>query len=319
MRRAIAEEQTAAKAAGRPPVIEVGIVTIAEQLLAGVREAVWLDRAEAAVNALETISLRDLRAAVAGAAPRDDAGRELLRQLREAQDARLNKLRTTWNEEVQRAITEGRILQALRLSARLPEPSARFPAALVEPLSEAASAALTPDVPAERWIALLEAAVASPVRRIIKPVGFPRDDGNGVRQAAAAAAGRIPALATLLGLPMPPPPGPPGARSSGSHRPPPPRTARTGLPIPPPPVKGTTAATAQPAEAPTAEAPTAEAPATESKTEVVAVEPEEAASNTGERSSAEEVLSAGPIVTIEDPIVIEEPSPDESAAGVELD
>jgi hypothetical protein len=234
VRRALAEEQSAAKAAGRPPIAEEGIVAIAEQLVGSVREAVWLDRAEAAVKQLETISLRDLRAVVTGAAARDDAGRGLLQQLRAAHDERLTKLRTAWADEIERALAEGRVLQALRLSGRLPEPSARFPAALVEPLAAAASTALSADTPPERWTALLEAAVASPVRRMIKPAGVPVDESGSVRQAAAAAAGRIPALAPLIGLPMPPPPGPPGAKPVAPRRAPRPRPAGQA-PIPPPP------------------------------------------------------------------------------------
>jgi hypothetical protein len=255
VRRALAEEQTAAKAAGRPPVAEEGIVLIAEQLLKPVREAVWLDRAEAAVAQLDSISLRDLRATVVGAAPRDDAGRELLNQLRTAHDDRLLKLRTSWAEEIQKSIDEGRVLQALRLSGRLPEPSARFPAGLVEPLAAAASAALNAETPPDRWIALLEASSASPVRRMIKPVGLPTGDAASVRQAASAAAGKIPALASLLGLSMPPPPGPPGARPPAprkvqrAHGPNP----RARIPPPPPrpavdaaeETRGTTAATVE--------------------------------------------------------------------------
>ncbi len=237
VRRAVAEEQGAARAAGRPVVEEAGILAIAEALLPQVREAVWLDRAEAAVAKLETISLRDLRAAVVGAAPRDDRARDLLRQLREAYDARLAKLRATWAEDISRALAEGRVLQALRLSSRLPEPSARFPAALVEPLATAASAALAPDAPPDRWTALLEAAANAPVRRIIKPAGLPGGD-PAVRQAASAAAGRIPALAALLGLPMPPPPGPPGRKDPAPRRTPRSRPAGeppAPAPIPPPP------------------------------------------------------------------------------------
>jgi hypothetical protein len=270
VRRALAEEQTAAKAAGRPPVAEAGIVAIAEQLVGVVREAVWLDRAEAAVKQLETISLRDLRAVVAGAAPRDDEGRGMLQQLRVAHDARLTKLRTSWAEEIERALSEGRILQALRLSGRLPEPSARFPAALVEPLSSAASAALSADTPAERWIALLEAAVASPVRRMIKPAGLPADDSGTLRQAAAAAAGRIPALAPLLGLPMPPPPGPPGAKPVAPRRPAKPHSGRAPIPPPPPaartaaPDRPATEAAPAPADAVTSGPAPEEAPAPES-------------------------------------------------------
>jgi hypothetical protein len=220
LRRAIAEEEASAKAAGRPPLNSEAIIAVAEQLLTPVREATWLDRAEAAVGSLDHITVRDLRASVAGAAPRDDHGREILNTLRSALDERLTKLRTAWEHEIVHALEEKRVLHALRLSARPPDQSARLPATLVGPLAEAASAALAPSVQVERWLALLEAALATPVRRSIKPVGLPEDPSGAVRQAAAAAAGRIPALSKLLGLAMPPPPRPlPRALQAAAQRP----------------------------------------------------------------------------------------------------
>ena len=225
VRRAVADEQTAAASAGRAAVNADAIIALAEQLLAGVREATWLDRAEAAVAMLETISLRDLRASVAGAAPRDGHGRELQHQLRQALDERLKSLRENWEKEIAHALEEKRVLHALRLSARPAEPSARFPASLVEPLADAAGSALAPTVQLDRWLALLEAAAASPVRRLIKPVGIPEDSTGAARQAATIAAGRIPALSKLLGLPMPPPPRPMPRPSKPQGRPAPQRVA----------------------------------------------------------------------------------------------
>ncbi len=206
VRRALAEERAAATAQGLPGAAGDAIVTLAEQLLPAVREATWLDRAEAAERIIDEISLRDLRAAVAGAAPRDEHGRELLRQLRQALEQRITRLREAWERDMTHALEENRVLQALRLSARPPEPNTRFPAALVNRLAEAGGAAMTATTSVERWLALLEAASASPVRRLVKPAGVPEDAG--LRKAAAQAAGRIPALAPLLGLSMPPPPRP---------------------------------------------------------------------------------------------------------------
>jgi len=268
VRRALAAEQDAARAAGRPPVGGEAIIALAEQLLPRVHEATWLDRAESAVEQLGTLSLRDLRATIAGAAPRDDAGRELLRQLRNAYDERLAKLRTTWESEIAHALEEGRVLQALRLSARLPEPSARFPAALVQPLAEAASTSLTDKTTPDRWIALLEAAAGSPVRRLVKPAGLPEDPSGTVRQAATVAAGSVPALAALLGLAMPPPPRPaPGAPSRPTTTTRPPRARRPAgsgaprrdsRPIPPPPVEVPSAADSVPSASATLETPASE-------------------------------------------------------------
>src|SRR5579863_219014 len=154
VRKAIAEERASAAASGRPEASGQAVVELAEQLLPGVRRAVWLDRAEAAVEHLDTISLRDLRAAVVGGTPRDDHGRELLGKLREALQARVEKQRTEWEADISRALGEQRVLHALRLSSRAPDPGARVSVALVQPLAEAAGASLSQATSPERWLAL---------------------------------------------------------------------------------------------------------------------------------------------------------------------
>ena len=195
------------------------------------KQAIWLDRAEAAVAQLEQISLRDLRTTVAAAAPRDEAARELDRKLREELDRRVKKLRASWEEQITHALEEGRVLQALRFSAQPPEPTARFPAGLVERLAASAGAAMTASTPIERWLALLDAAAASPIRRQIHPEGLPEDPSGEVVRRARLAAGSIPALAPMIGLPMPPPPKP--IRGARPPRPPRPRTNQGGLPAGP--------------------------------------------------------------------------------------
>ena len=246
LRRAIAEEQARARSEGRPPVSGDPLIAMAERLLPDVQSASWLDRAEAAADKIDELSLRDLRTTVAGAAPRDEVGRQLERRLREGLEKRVTKLRTDWEEHLKRALDDGRVLQALRLSGRPPEPTARFPAALVQPLVAQSSAAMTAETSPERWLSLLEAAIASPVRRQIKPNGIPKAENGAVEQRARLAAGRIPALAPLLGMAMPPPPQPlPGERAARlvhsrfPPRPPrPPRSLREprppGSPLPGP-------------------------------------------------------------------------------------
>ena len=208
VRRAIAAEQERARSEGRPEVTGEAILTLAEQLAPSVKHAIWRDRAEAAVAQLEQISLRDLRTTVAAAAPRDEASRDLDRKLREELERRITKLRTNWEEQITHALEEGRVLQALRFSAQPPEPTARFPAALVGRLATSAGAAMSSSTPVERWLAVLEAAVSSPIRRQIHPEGLPADASGEVVRKARVAAGSIPALAPMLGLSMPPPPKP---------------------------------------------------------------------------------------------------------------
>ena len=221
VRRAIAAERERARSEGRPEVTGEAILAIAEQLATSVKQAIWLDRAEAAVAQLEQISLRDLRTTVVAAAPRDEASRDLDRKLREELDRRVKKLRSNWEEQITHALEEGRVLQALRFSAQPPEPTARFPAALVGRLAASAGAAMSSSTPVERWLAVLEAAVSSPIRRQIHPEGLPEDPSGEVVRKARVAAGSVPALAPMLGLPMPPPPKPlPSARPPRPPRPP---------------------------------------------------------------------------------------------------
>ncbi len=258
VRRAIAAERERARSEGRPEVTGEAILALAEQLALSVKQAIWLDRAEAAVAQLDHISLRDLRATVVAAAPRDEASRELDRKLREELDRRVKKLRSNWEEQITHALEEGRVLQALRFSAQPPEPTARFPAALVGRLASSAGAAMTSSTPLERWLALLDAAVGSPIRRQIHPEGLPADPSGEVVRKARVAAGSLPALAPMLGLPMPPPPKPlPSARPSRPPRPArPARPPRSTLGTPRQAVSaGTTAGIETSTEDPAAEAP----------------------------------------------------------------
>jgi len=238
VRRAVAEERERARSEGRPEASGEAILTLAEQLAPSVKQAIWLDRAEAALAQLDRISLRDLRTTVVAAAPRDETARELDRKLREELDKRVKKLRSNWEEQMTHALEEGRVLQALRFSAQPPEPTARFPAALVERLATSAGAAMTSSTPVERWLAVLDAATSSPIRRQIRPEGLPEDPSGEILRKARIAAGSIPALAPMVGLSMPPPPKPlrpgrplrpPRPPARDQQRPRPPTARRTNV------------------------------------------------------------------------------------------
>src|SRR5206468_136515 len=149
----------------------------AEDLLPRLRAAEWRDRAEAALASVDDVALRDLRAVVTGAdaAGRDDESRALAAQLREATDRRVAAEREKWAAEITAALEEGRVVRALRISARPPEPGGRVPIEVATRLTDAAGAALAPDVAAERWSAVLEAVAASPVRNSVQPAGLPAE------------------------------------------------------------------------------------------------------------------------------------------------
>jgi hypothetical protein len=214
VRQAIAEQNAAAKAAGQPAVASDALLAMAEELLPVVNLAGWKDRATAAQSAGRSMRLRELRAVVAASrtVSLDDDGKVLARALQESLTERVNHLRDEWQHRIEGAIDAGKVLEALQVSARPPEVAVRCPAELAVRLAQAASAAMNPELSAEDWLALLAAVLDSPVRRTVKPSGIP--DAPEAKEAARKAAGLVPELAKLIGLPIPPPP---------PRRPPPPR------------------------------------------------------------------------------------------------
>jgi hypothetical protein len=218
VRTALHLEREKATAEGRPVPNTDQLIAMAESLLPRLKAAEWHDRAEAAAKDVDKISLRDLRSVVAGAdAARDEETRALAAQLREALDRRVDAMGSQWSSEIGKHLDENRVVRALRLAARPPEPSTRLDAALDERLAQAASQALAPDAPSDRWLAVLDAVAASPVRRSVKPAGLPNDASPEVRRVAHQQSGRVPALAAMLGISIPPPPVPAPTRRGGKR------------------------------------------------------------------------------------------------------
>ncbi|MBV9659802.1 MAG: hypothetical protein JO337_01450 [Acidimicrobiales bacterium] len=209
VRTALHLEREKAQAEGRAAPNTEELIAMAEQLLPRVRAAEWRDRAEAAASSLDHISMRDLRSVVAGAdLARDDETRALAANLREALEGRVNKLDQDWAKEITAHLDSGKVVRALRLSARPPEPSARLDTELAQQLATAAGKAMTPETVSDLWAAILEAAAESPVRRSIVPTGLPESAPPELKRAAHQLSGTIPALAKLLGVTIPPPPAP---------------------------------------------------------------------------------------------------------------
>lgn len=205
VRQAIAEQNVG----GASTVNADTVLAIAEQLLPRVNLANWKDRASAAQAAGRDLRLRELRAVVTASrtVTLDDEARAMAKALRETLDQRVRALQEEWTGRVRRGLEEGRVGDALVTSARPPEPATRLPSELAVQLVEAAGAAMTAEADPERWLALLEAVVESPVRRTVKPAGIP--GAPEAQEAARRAAGSVPELAKLLGLRIPPPPPPP--------------------------------------------------------------------------------------------------------------
>lgn len=221
VRQAVEAQNAKLREQGEHEVKAEPLVAMAEELLPRLKAADWRDRAEAAVKEVDEIGIRDLRSVVASseAVARDDETRLLAGTLREALDRRLAQARDEWVAEIGTCLDDGRLVRALRVSSRPPDPGTRFPAELSGRLAEAAGAALAPDVTPDRWAVVLDAVASSPVRRQVKPAGLPAEPGDMLLQAAKQASGLVPGVAQLLGIDMPPPP-PPAGRRPRPPRPP---------------------------------------------------------------------------------------------------
>ncbi len=219
VRNAIDEQNARARSEGRAEVSPDPLLTMAEELLPRMTLAGWKDRAVAARNAGKDAPLREVRSVVASASTvsLDDEGREMMTMLRDALQTRVRALRDGWLARIVAALDAGRVADALRVSARPPEPAARVPADMAVRLAEAAGSAMSSDVAEDEWKGLLDAVIDSPVRRTVKPVGLPDPAGEELRSSIRRAAGQVPELARLLGLPIPPPPGPRRPSPSGAR------------------------------------------------------------------------------------------------------
>ena len=200
------EQNAALRAEGKPEVKADALMSLAEELLPGLRTAEWRDRAEAALADVEELDLRDLRSVVVAAddAARDDATRALAAEVRDALNRRVEREHADWLHELTTTLSDGRVVRALRLSSRPPKAGSRFPADLASRLAEAASASLTAEVSQDRWATVLEAVAFSPVRRAVTPKGFPEKPGDELLAAVRRFADRVPEIAAHFGVdPLP--------------------------------------------------------------------------------------------------------------------
>ncbi len=208
VRARVKEENSKLEAAGQPPMPEASVVKMAEDMLPKLRVAEWLDRAEAAQRQMEHLDLRDLRSVVAASddsiVARDESTRALAEDLRRALARKQDEELLLWFGDIDAAIGVGRVIRALRLSSQPPKAGVMFPPDLARRLGEAATAALQPEDPADRWIAVLEAAAFSPVRTLVAPTTAPAVVTDDLKATTLRLGPALPQIAALLGIEIPP-------------------------------------------------------------------------------------------------------------------
>lgn len=210
VRAAISEQNARATAAGEPETPVDATLKIAEGILPKLRVATWLDRAEAAIEISQEISLKDLRSILAAAdrSAKNQQVTELANALTEVLNTRATAETEKWQQEVAAALEENRLVRALRLAAKLPDPAAKLPTEVAQQLVAKCNEEMSADTPSERWMVLIDAVAQSPIRRQVQPASLPNDATPELIEFAKENAGRIPALAQLTGVSVPPPPRP---------------------------------------------------------------------------------------------------------------
>ncbi len=207
VRARVKEENAKLEAAGQPVMPEQSVVKMAEDMLPKLRVAEWLDRAEAAQRQMEHLDLRDLRSVVAAgedpSVARDLSTRAVADDLKQALVRKQDEELTLWFGDIDAAIGVGRVIRALRLSSQPPKAGVVFPPDLARRLGEAATAALQPEDPADRWIAVLEAAAFSPVRTLVTPATAPAVLTDDLKATTLRLGPALPQIAALLGVEVP--------------------------------------------------------------------------------------------------------------------
>jgi hypothetical protein len=208
VRAAVELQNKNASSQGRPTVDPATIERIAEELRNRANVALWKDRAGGAIGAGRELRLRDLRAVVTSAktVTLDEEARAQLKELQASLTARVEHLRTQWNEKLETAIAAKNVKEALALVARPPDMSTRLSADAATRVAAMVSESLSAEQDPKTWNEIVELTADTSIRRNVKPVGIPSDDAS--RAVAVHNAGAIPELAKLLGMKVPPPPPP---------------------------------------------------------------------------------------------------------------
>ncbi len=129
----------------------------------------------------------------------------------------MTALRDGWLARIVAALDDSRVADALRVAARPPEPAARVPAELAVRMAEAAGGAMDSAgwTRPSGWRCSTRWCRRRAAHR--QAAGLPAAAGEAFRTSARRAAGLVPEVARLLGLPIPPPPGPRRPSATGAR------------------------------------------------------------------------------------------------------
>jgi hypothetical protein len=267
VRQGLEKQNELARAEGRPEVNPDAIMKMAEDLVPATRSAEWRDRAEAAVAEIDELDLRDIRSVINAAetAARDDESRALAEQLKEGLARRAAEEHAKWLADLTSALSDGRLVRALRLSSHPPKAGAPLPADLQERLKVMTEEGLSGEITQQRFATVLDALAYSPIHAVVVPTDYPSNPDEQLQAAVRKHAARVPQIASLFGIKPAP-----RNRSKGRGR----GRARKKPPPPPPPEQSQAKPPETEAPGPEAETPAVEAEAEPPETEAPGPEAE---------------------------------------------
>ena len=225
VRKEIEAQNQRATQGGGEEVRADALITLAEALLPQLKIAEWRDRADAALETIDDVDIRDLRTVLVAAedSARDDESRELTEQIRSGLNQRVEKAQVEWQDEIRSALKEDRVVRALRLSSRPPKAGSPLPPDIAETLTVQANEALGGDVSQQRLGIVLEAIAFSPVRPYVALAQIPAEPGKELIDVITKISDRIPEIAKRFGID--PVKRSRGKRRKGKSRPKPPTNA----------------------------------------------------------------------------------------------
>ena len=180
-----------------PPKI---LEAVGENLLPRLRSAEWRDNADAALEGIAEVDLRDIRKVVVAAdnGAKDDESRALAQQLKDGLAARVEAEHGKWLSDLDSLLKDGRTVRALRDSSRPPKAGAPLPKEMAARLAEAAGKSMDADTMAERWGTVLDAVAYSPVRQQVNPVALPKKITPQLQATVKKLSKRVPHIAALF-------------------------------------------------------------------------------------------------------------------------
>lgn len=202
VREAITKQNEQAKKENRPEIHQDQLVDLAEKLLPQLRAAEWRDRADAALEGIDEIDLRDLRSVIVAAdsAGRDPEAMAIRDQIQEGLNRRVEVEHEQWIKDMSDELDSGRFIRVLRLTSRPPKAGTPIPVDVSSRLIAVLTERMTPELSQDLWSQTLDALAFSPIRSSITLTARPAEPNADLMETVKRVGSRLPEIAVLFGL-----------------------------------------------------------------------------------------------------------------------